>query len=80
MTRAVSWLVRGDFSAAMTYHPLVPLVAVQLAGGWVWFLLRKSGRVQPMSNRMLNVVLIMTAVALVAVWVARLALGTLPPV
>ena len=80
MTRAVSWLVRGDFSAAMTYHPLVLFITLQLLGGWVWFVLRKTGRVQPLSNRLLNVILIATTVALLAVWVARLLQGTLPPV
>jgi len=80
MTRAASWLVRGDFAAAMSYHPLVLAVALQLLGAWVWFLLRRSGRVQPLSNRLLNVILIATGFALVAVWLTRLLAGTLPPV
>lgn len=80
MTRAASQILRGNFDMALTYHPLVPIVAVQLIGGWVWFLLRRSGKVKPMSNRTLNIVLIGTGVALLAVWVLRMATGTLPSV
>ena len=80
MTRAASHLLRGNFDLAFTYHPLVLIVALQLMGGWVWFLLRQSGKVKPMSNRTLNIVLIGTGVALLAVWALRMTLGTLPPV
>ncbi|MGD2060779.1 MAG: DUF2752 domain-containing protein [Acidimicrobiia bacterium] len=80
MTRAASSLIRGDFGGALTLHPLVPLVGLQLAVGWVWFVLRRRGLVRPLGNRPLNVILIVTAVALLAVWVARLLSGTLPPV
>lgn len=80
MTRAASSLVRGDFTGAVAFHPLVPLIVVQLVGAWVWFVLRRSGRVQPLGNRTLNVILIATTVALLGVWLARLLTGTLPPV
>ncbi len=80
MTRAASTLIRGDLSGALRYHPLVLIIVAQLMGGWVWYLMRRSGRVQPMSNRTLNVILISTGVALLAVWVVRLLNGTLPPV
>lgn len=80
MTRAASWMLRGDLSSAVAYHPLVPAIALLAAGGWIWIMLRKTGRVQPMSNRLLNGVLIATLVALLAVWVVRLISGSLPPV
>lgn len=80
MTRAAAWMLRGDFATAISLHPLVPAIGLLAAIGWVWFLLRKTGRVRPMSNRTLNVVLIATLAALMAVWIARLATGTLPPV
>ena len=80
MTRAASSLVRGDFSTALGYHPLVPLIAVLTVGGWAWYLLRRSGRVQPLPTRWLNSILIVTGVMLVGVWAARLLSGTLPPV
>lgn len=80
MTRAASALVRGDVRQAFTYHPLVLAVGLELLIGWGWFVLRRTGRVGPMSNRTLNLTLIVTGVALVAVWIVRLATGTLPPV
>ena len=80
MTRAAGQLLRGDFGSAFSYHPLVPAIALLATAGWVWFVLRKTGRVAAMSNRLLNVILIVTCVALLAVWVARWATGSLPPV
>ncbi len=80
MTRAASSLIRGDFSTALGYHPLVPLIAVLSIGGWAWFLLRRSGRVEPLPARWVNTILILTGVMLVGVWAARLLSGTLPPV
>jgi hypothetical protein len=80
MTRAAASLIRGDVGGAMTLHPLVPLIGLQLVAGWVWYVLRRRGRIQPLSNRALNAILIVTALALLGVWAARLSSGTLPPV
>lgn len=80
MTRAAAQLLRGDFGAAMTFHPLVPLIALQLVAGWVWYLLNRAGRADPVSNRALNVMLIATSLALLGVWLARILSGTLPAV
>lgn len=80
MTRAASRLIRGDLSSAVSFHPLVPAIALLAIGGWVWFALRKAGKVQPISDRLLNGILIATLVALMGVWVARLVTETLPPV
>jgi len=80
MTRAASSLIRGDLTTALGYHPLVPLIAVLAIGGWAWFLLRRSGRVEPLPTRWVNTILIGTGVMLLGVWAARLLSGTLPPV
>lgn len=80
LTRAAAHLIRGDFGAALAYHPLVPLITLQFAIGWAWYLLRRSGRVGPLSQRATSLVLVGTAVSLLAVWAVRLATGTLPPV
>lgn len=80
MTRAAARLIRGDISAALSYHPLVPLAALVFAGGWAWFALRLTGRVGQMSQRTLNAILIGSGLALLVTWVARLVTGTLPPV
>ncbi|HEX2405298.1 MAG TPA: DUF2752 domain-containing protein [Acidimicrobiia bacterium] len=80
MTRAASYLVRGDVSTALGYHPLVPFIAVLVVGGWAWYLLRRSGRVPPLPTRWVNTIFIVTGVMLLGVWGARLLSGTLPPV
>lgn len=80
LTRAASHLVRGNLGGAFAYHPLVLLIALEAGVAWTWYMLRRSGRVRPMSSRMLNTVLIATAITLVAVWVLRWVSGSLPPV
>ncbi|HLF59761.1 MAG TPA: DUF2752 domain-containing protein [Acidimicrobiia bacterium] len=80
MTRAASALIRGDVVLALDYHPLIPLVALLLTASWAWFLLRRAGKVGPISNRLVNLVLLGTGVSLVAVWILRAVTGTLPPV
>lgn len=80
MTRAASYLVRGDLGAAFTYHPLVLLLGVQALGAWVWMILRRRDLVRPMSPLVLNLTLFGTGAALVVVWLLRLAMGGLPPV
>lgn len=80
MTRAASSLIRGDLTAALGYHPLVPWIALLSIGGWAWFLLRRSGRVEPLPTKLVNTILIGTGVMLLGVWAARLLSGTLPPV
>ncbi|HEY6635391.1 MAG TPA: DUF2752 domain-containing protein [Acidimicrobiia bacterium] len=80
MTRAASSVVRGDWGRALSFHPLVFLVLAQLAGAWIWYLLRRSGRVEPIGQRTLNLVLLANLLALVVVWLIRMAAGTLPPV
>lgn len=80
MTRAASHLIRGDLGLALRYHPLVPLTALAVAGGWSWYALRLRGTVRPISQRALNFILIGSGIALVVVWVVRLLTGTLPSV
>jgi hypothetical protein len=80
MTRAASLLLRGDLDGALAFHPLILLVAIQLVAGWVWFLLRRTGKVRPMSPRVLTTLIIGTGVIFLAVWALRWANGSLPPV
>lgn len=80
MTRAFSQIVRGNFGEAMAYHPLAPLIGLQLLFAWVWFGLRRKNVVGPMSQRTLNVVLIGSAAALLLLWVGRIVMGALPSV
>lgn len=80
MTRAASALVRGDLAGAFALHPLVLAIGIELMLAWGWFVLRRAGRVGPISDRALNLILAVTALSLVAVWMVRLTAGTLPPV
>ncbi|MEX0797649.1 MAG: DUF2752 domain-containing protein [Acidimicrobiia bacterium] len=80
MTRAAGYLLRGDLSSALRYHPLVILIAVQAMAGWGWWMLRRSETVRPMSTRITNAIFIGTGVSLVVVWLLRLWAGSLPPV
>ncbi|MGC2241835.1 MAG: DUF2752 domain-containing protein [Acidimicrobiia bacterium] len=80
MTRAVSHLLHGDIATAITLHPLSPMILVMGLGAWVWYLLRRSGRVPPMGRRAVNLLLLSSAFLLLATWVVRVAMGTLPPV
>jgi hypothetical protein len=80
MTRAAAHLIRGDLTTALGYHPLVPMIALLSVGGWVWYLLRRSGRARPLPTRWVNLVLAGTGLMLLGVWVARALSGTLPPV
>lgn len=80
MTRAAGYLIRGDLSSALRYHPLVMLIAVQALAGWGWWLLRRSDSVWPLSTRITNAILIGTGVSLLVVWLLRLWAGSLPPV
>jgi hypothetical protein len=80
MTRAASYLIRGDVGRAIGYHPLIPLFMALAVGGWAWFLLVRSGRARPPRARTVNTVLVLTGVLMVGTWVVRLLSGTLPPV
>jgi hypothetical protein len=80
MTRAASHLIRGDVGAALTFHPLIPLIALLAVAGWTWFVLVRAGKVEPPDRGLVNGVLVLTAIALVAVWIVRLVTGTLPAV
>ncbi len=80
MTRAAGYLIRGDLSSALRYHPLVILLAVQALAGWGWWMLRRSETVRPLSTRFTNAILIGTGASLIVVWLLRLWEGSLPPV
>ncbi len=80
MTRAVSRLVRGDLTGAFDYHPLVFLVAALAIFGGAWYLARRQNHRPAISTPSLNVGLATIGAAFLAVWLARLASGTLPVV
>lgn len=78
LTRAFVHLARGEWSAALADHPLAPLIALQAAAGWVVAGLGLAGRLRPRPERWLGPWLLANAVGLCALWLGRLASGTLP--
>jgi hypothetical protein len=80
MTRALSWLVRGDLTTALGYHPLAPVVAIAGLGLMAWWIGRRLRGWRTPPIRFVNAGLISFGVLLVTTWVVRIGTGTLPPV
>lgn len=78
MTRAFAALAKGDWSAAVALHPLAPVLAAELALGWAaWGLALAARRPLRLPGR-LDSLLLANLAALVALWLGRVATGTLP--
>jgi hypothetical protein len=78
MTRAFAALAKGDWSAAVALHPLAPVLAAELALGWaVWGIALAARRPLRLPCR-LDSLLLANLAALVALWLGRVATGTLP--
>ena len=80
MSRAIAWMFRGDLERSVGYHPLAPLVVIFGVVALVWALGRRFGGWKTPRTALINAGLIVFAALLIAVWLARLANGTLPPV
>lgn len=78
MTRAFAHLAKGEWSEAARDHPLSFLVAPELALAWLAWGLSLSGRLHKVGGVRLEGVLLANAGLLVALWLGRLATGTLP--
>jgi hypothetical protein len=78
LTRAIAALAHGNVPAALALHPLAPAIVLQALGGWIaWGAALLAGRPR-VPARAITLVLVANLVALLAVWAARLATGTLP--
>lgn len=80
MTRALAYLVRGDFDRALLYHPLAPVLTLVGIAGLVWLMGRRRGSWPSLSVKTINVALSIAGALLLGVWLTRIATGTLPPV
>jgi Protein of unknown function (DUF2752) len=80
MTRALAYLVRGDFDRALVYHPLAPVLAIVAIAGLVAWIGQRRGRWPAISVKTTNVALTIAGVLMLGVWLGRIAAGTLPPV
>jgi hypothetical protein len=78
MTRAFAALAKGDWSAAITLHPLAPVLAFELVAGWaIWGIALTARRPLRLPVRV-DAVLLGNAAAFLALWLGRAATGTLP--
>jgi len=80
MTRAAGSLLRGNVSEALRYHPLVPLILLELLGAWSIWAAHQAGWIRWRHHRWVDIVIGGTAALLVIVWIIRLITGTTPPV
>ncbi|OGF14595.1 MAG: hypothetical protein A2W00_04400 [Candidatus Eisenbacteria bacterium RBG_16_71_46] len=78
LTRSIAELARGHLGAALRIHPLGPLLVAEAALAWAWWGLVLARRVRAPSLGAVNLALLAHAVALLALWGARLATRTLP--
>jgi hypothetical protein len=78
LTRAFLALSRGDLEAAIHFHPLAPLLAMELCAAWLLFGAWALGRSVHVSRTNFNALLSAHAAALLALWLGRMATGTLP--
>ncbi len=79
MTRAFAALARGDLPAALGFHPWAPVVAVQAAAAWLFWGAALCGALPAAARRIRPRALVAgNLLALAALWLGRLATGTLP--
>lgn len=77
LTRAFVALFQGDFTAAITFHPMAPLLAVEAAIAWLLWGASSRGFLRRAVLRWDHLALANGA-ALLVLWAARIASGTLP--
>jgi len=80
MTRAMAALARGDLWSALQLHPFAPLLLVESVLLWLMgarSLLRRG--VLDLPSKLIERLIVWQGAALLVLWIARLATGTLPP-
>jgi len=78
MTRALAHLAKGEWSAALRDHPLAPLLAAELALSWAAWGGAAAGLLRLPRLTKPELVVLGHVGLLVAVWLGRMATGTLP--
>jgi hypothetical protein len=79
-TRAAAALAHGDVAGAWSLHPLIFVIVPLALIAWAKWLGRGRPWAAPLTAHRSNQLLAGLGVAFLAVWVLRLATGTLPPV
>jgi hypothetical protein len=78
MTRAFAHLAKGEWSAAVRDHPLAPLLAAELALLWMAWGGAAAGLLRLPAWSKPELAVLGHLAVLVAVWLGRMATGTLP--
>jgi hypothetical protein len=78
MTRALAHLAKGEWTAALRDHPLAPVLAAEACAAWAACGLPAADRLRQRAAAAADRWVLWNAVALGAVWLLRLATGTLP--
>ena len=73
VTRSLAMLAKGEWQRAIAYHPLGPLVAVALCGGWLYLLWCAVTRVTPaMPRGRVPVIVLLTFLLVnIMIWLVR---------
>jgi hypothetical protein len=77
LTRAFAHLAKGEWPEALADHPLAPVLAVELILAWLAWGAALLGRL-PRRRFPVDAVVLANAAVLCALWLGRLATGTLP--
>lgn len=78
LTRAFALLAGGHLGGALALHPMAPLLIAELAAAWAISAIALARGVRAFSPRTIGWAIALNWGALLAVWVTRLATGTLP--
>lgn len=78
LTRAFAHLAKGEWPAALADHPLAPVLVIELALAWLAWGAALAGRLPLRRPLPIDAVVLANAAVLCALWLGRLATGTLP--
>jgi len=78
LLRRLFHLAKGDWSAAVALHPLAPVLAAELILGWAAWGIALAARRPLRLPAPVDTLLLANLAALVALWLGRVATGTLP--
>jgi hypothetical protein len=78
MTRALGWLAHGDFHESLRYHPLAPVLVIEivLVGAFWLYQRRHDPSWAARSPAVFRGLLVANALLALVVWVVRLKLGS----
>ena len=78
LTRAFAHLAKGEWPAALADHPLAPVLAAEMGLAWLAWGAALWDRLPLRRPLPIDLVVLANAAVLCALWLGRLATGTLP--